>query len=242
MATELGITHGTAYNKRSRASAGNTRPGHFTTASEAVMQLNPTDVVRSKEELVLDLVREGRVTIDADGAIWKHWRMLSGGKKQVYDQPLRADFADKLGYCRCSFHVGKKQYVVYAHRLVWVSRNGAVPNGVEINHKDGNKSNNRLTNLELVTHTDNARHAYHKLGKGRHLHLPEVREKLKRNTRRPAKDVDGVPHYRCTKCDTWKAKTEFGRLAAKNTVCGIMSACRECSNKDRRACRSRTGK
>ena len=43
----------------------------------------------------------------------------------------------------------------YVHRLVWESFNGPIPEGYEINHKDEDKSNNALENLELLTHSDN---------------------------------------------------------------------------------------
>lgn len=51
-----------------------------------------------------------------------------------------------------------KEYPV--HALVWMAFRGTRPNGLEINHKDGNKRNNRLENLELITHSENIKHAY----------------------------------------------------------------------------------
>lgn len=46
-----------------------------------------------------------------------------------------------------------------AHRLVYEAFVGPVPDGREINHKDGNKTNNRPDNLEVVTHQQNMDHA-----------------------------------------------------------------------------------
>jgi len=49
------------------------------------------------------------------------------------------------------------------HQLVANTFLGPTPEGKEINHKDGNKLNNRLENLEYITRSENIRHAF-KLG------------------------------------------------------------------------------
>ena len=46
------------------------------------------------------------------------------------------------------------------HRLVWEAFNEKISEDKEINHKDCNKLNNSLYNLELVTHSENMKHAY----------------------------------------------------------------------------------
>lgn len=46
------------------------------------------------------------------------------------------------------------------HRIVWEAVHGPIPTGLEINHRNGIKADNRITNLELVTHQENIRHAY----------------------------------------------------------------------------------
>lgn len=54
------------------------------------------------------------------------------------------------------------------HRLValaWLTSTHAP--GLEVNHKDGNKHNNHVANLEWVTHSENERHSYRVLGKGK---------------------------------------------------------------------------
>lgn len=48
---------------------------------------------------------------------------------------------------------------IYEHRLVWESNFGKIPNGYEVHHKDGNKLNNNIENLELV-----------KKGEHQHIH------------------------------------------------------------------------
>jgi hypothetical protein len=43
-----------------------------------------------------------------------------------------------------------------AHRLIWLMATGEIPDG-EIDHKNGDRSDNRLSNLRVVTKTENAR-------------------------------------------------------------------------------------
>lgn len=44
---------------------------------------------------------------------------------------------------------------LYAHRLIWATVNGDIPDGLEIDHLNGNKSDNRACNLEAVTRSEN---------------------------------------------------------------------------------------
>ena len=57
---------------------------------------------------------------------------------------------------------GRKQYV---HRVMWESFVGPIPEGMTIDHIDGNKSNNSLSNLRLATHGENNR-AYKRQSSG----------------------------------------------------------------------------
>ncbi len=50
-------------------------------------------------------------------------------------------------------NLNKKAY--QAHRLIWVYLNGEIPKGLEIDHIDGDKTNNRIDNLRLATRTQN---------------------------------------------------------------------------------------
>lgn len=62
----------------------------------------------------------------------------------------REGWTDHKGYkCVC---IKGKEYKV--HVLVWESANGPKPKGNEIHHKDLNKSNYELSNLESLTPSD----------------------------------------------------------------------------------------
>jgi hypothetical protein len=59
-----------------------------------------------------------------------------------------------VDFCRKGKYT-KKQ----AHRVVWEAFNGPIPGRLEVNHKNLNRSDNRLENLELLTHQQNIQHA-----------------------------------------------------------------------------------
>lgn len=49
----------------------------------------------------------------------------------------------------------KQRKRFFIHRLVYIVFNGEIPSGYEINHKDENKKNNNISNLELLTKKGN---------------------------------------------------------------------------------------
>lgn len=61
---------------------------------------------------------------------------------------------------------GKPKHCL-VHRLVMAAHVGQPPEGKQVNHKDGEKSNNRLDNLEYCTPLENLRHCIDVLGKKR---------------------------------------------------------------------------
>ena len=68
------------------------------------------------------------------------------------------------GYFQIKLRKNGKRIQKYVHRLVWETFKGSIPSGYEINHKDHDKSNNALSNLELVTHSENLKKAVQKHG------------------------------------------------------------------------------
>lgn len=56
-------------------------------------------------------------------------------------------------------NIENKTYNFYIHRLVAKYFIGDIPSGYVVNHKDGNKLNNHYSNLEIVTYSENIRHA-----------------------------------------------------------------------------------
>lgn len=66
---------------------------------------------------------------------------------------------DSKGYMRVRVSINRKKQAIKVHRAV---AEAFIPNPLkkpQVNHKDGNKHNNRIDNLEWVTNIENARHA-----------------------------------------------------------------------------------
>ncbi len=90
------------------------------------------------------------------------WRPC-GGNYEVSDlgnvrnprKVLKKSVKQVSGYEFVVIYLDGKWKGKYVHRLVWETFNGKVPTGFEINHRDENKLNNSLSNLELVTHKQN---------------------------------------------------------------------------------------
>lgn len=53
------------------------------------------------------------------------------------------------------FHVNKS--LRYGHRMAWIYIHGSIPDGFHIDHINGIRSDNRLINLRLATHSNNLR-------------------------------------------------------------------------------------
>lgn len=49
------------------------------------------------------------------------------------------------------------------HRFVWVCNNGDIPEGYDVHHKDHDKSNNDISNLELLTKKEHKQKHYEEL-------------------------------------------------------------------------------
>jgi len=75
-----------------------------------------------------------------------------GSPKRQYDLPS--------GYKQVSIRIGAKYSNYYVHRLSLAAFVGPCPDGMQVNHIDGDKANNRSGNLEYVTPRENNLHAY----------------------------------------------------------------------------------
>ena len=79
----------------------------------------------------------------------------------IYSKPLKRYLKGyaktKDEYLKVSLKcVGEEKTKTFLyHKVMWEHFNGEVPGGMELNHKDENKHNFKISNLEAITHSDN---------------------------------------------------------------------------------------
>ena len=102
----------------------------------------------------------------------EHWRQFKDTNYWISDvgqcyntktkcilTPVHAD-----NYLRYSFSINGKVSSFLVHKLVYTLFNDDYDDSKQINHIDGNKKNNALSNLELITASENTLHSYYVLG------------------------------------------------------------------------------
>lgn len=154
---------------------------------------------------------EGIFAVTRDGRVWAHPRSWIRGKgsQGEHDGHWMNPVLDKTGYLRVRLSLGRRRCFPSVHRLValtWLPNPRALP---QVNHIDGDKLNNRDSNLEWCTSAENVKHA-HAIG----LHGPRPSRKL---TDEGARDLR-VRHAR------GESVTELARhfLIDRKTVYGVL--------------------
>lgn len=103
---------------------------------------------------------EGYYMVNEDGQIMSVPRcvLCKDGKTKQVKQRILKPAKYRNGYLFILLCKGgtKKQRMI--HRIVMEAFYGK--SQLEVNHKDGNKANNALANLEYVTHSENQLHSY----------------------------------------------------------------------------------
>lgn len=129
---------------------------------------------KQSENEVYKLVLSGELRIDSEGRIWRVMKRTAdrwtGGTKVTPCEPVRAEigFTDPEGYLQVRAMIDGRRHYAAAARLVWRHFKGPIPQGLTVNHQDGRKQNNRPTNLELATYSEQRLHAVQVLGAGHH--------------------------------------------------------------------------
>lgn len=110
---------------------------------------------------------------------------------------IKKQYLNSIGYLMVSFSYKNKSRPLRVHRLL-ASAFIPNPDGLpHINHKDGNKTNNTIGNLEWCTHAENMTHAF-KTGLANNTGIKNGMAKLSESKAKQAKEwlKQGYSQYR----------------------------------------------
>lgn len=83
----------------------------------------------------------------------------TGRIRKQHNLKIKLKYGDAI-YRGISIQVNKKPVHKSSHTLIALAFFGKRPKGKEVNHKDSDGTNNKITNLEYVTHSENMLHGY----------------------------------------------------------------------------------
>lgn len=104
-------------------------------------------IVTEKDGLIWQLLRDPKFEVTADGRVLRYG--VEAGC--VYSSRNGTKLYRRLRY---------KGERLYVHRIIWAALRGFLCSTKTINHKDLNGLNNKPSNLELVSPSQNLRHAF----------------------------------------------------------------------------------
>lgn len=81
-------------------------------------------------------------------------------RNPIYSKGITGKKSDIKGG-RGYFHVKIRGQIYTSGRVVYIMHNGPIPEGMEVDHKDEDKTNNRIDNLTLLTHAQNIKKSCH---------------------------------------------------------------------------------
>ena len=92
---------------------------------------------------------------EPDGKLWHREQITGRGRLRNMDKPVGCH-TDK-GYLRFGLKFGLKNFFALVHVVIWEMHYGPVTPGMEIDHKNNIRDDNRIENLQELTHGDNSK-------------------------------------------------------------------------------------
>jgi hypothetical protein len=149
--------------------------------------------------------RNSRFWVKEDGHVVKHYPSKVYKDKKGYTNrkvserwyemtPTKRDTGYLCFNLQCPSVTTKKYLNISVHKMVAECYLGPCPNGMVVNHKDGNKLNNHYTNLEYCTHHQNMIHAA-KMGLYNQYYTASEVKKMRKMYKNGMRFVDIKKHF-----------------------------------------------
>lgn len=136
------------------------KSGKFYAVNDTIIEAylkDPYEVIKSNGEALTKIDLYGNITDD--------WRNRKLSTKRGGYQYIRYTYRGKASE-------------LALHRAVYAKFGGKLDPEKTINHIDGNPMNNDISNLELVTQSENAYHSFRELGRVNSKHLAKINQEI----------------------------------------------------------------
>ena len=95
---------------------------------------------------------------------------------------------------------------IRAHRWVWINIHGQIPKGYHIHHKDEDKSNNQIENLELI---EKSRHIKHHWNEEKRARCKKLMDDVRHLTKKWHASEEGHAWHKLHGLHCWKKRKEI---------------------------------
>jgi hypothetical protein len=137
-------------------------------------------------------------------------------EKFIFLDGYKFTLDEKTGYYRCN------KIRQRLHKYIWVKYNSEVPKGYHVHHKDHNKVNNHIDNLEIVIASKHAEH--HEQDKMKSVEYLEWKKKNFIENAKPK----AIEWHKSEEGKQWHSKQAKENAKTRKLVSFV---CEECSDK-----------
>ena len=121
--------------------------------------MNPA-TVKINGEIAYNYIYNNNYYITKSGELYSIYVIGGRGKTDINKIHKAAYGQDKDGYYRVILSDNSNKKYIKIHQIVVNQFLGGCPKNMVINHIDGDKHNNSVNNLEIVTNKENIQHAW----------------------------------------------------------------------------------
>jgi DNA (cytosine-5)-methyltransferase 1 len=115
--------------------------------------VNMDAVSMTRDEVIIAALVNGDIIVDAKRG--KIYGTRGPGGHQLAE-PRELGCQHPSGYIVINLTANGVKKQVRAHRVIWMSKYGMIPNGLVVDHQNNDKADNRIENLQLLTDSENS--------------------------------------------------------------------------------------